>query len=90
MDRQDVQPVEQVGAEAPGLDLGERIAIGGADDAHVDPLQLAAADAPEAAGLHEAQELRLQAEVHLGDLVEEERAAVGEFGRAGAVLASRR
>ena len=34
------------------------------------------------AGLHEAEELRLQREVHLGDLVEEQRAAVGEFGRA--------
>ena len=81
-----MQPVEEVGAEASGLDLGERIAVGGADDAHVDPLQFAAADPPEAAGLQEAQELGLQAEVHLGDLVEEQRAAVGEFGRAGAVL----
>ena len=46
----------------------------------------AAADPADGAGLDEAKQLGLEGEVHLGDLVEEERAAVGELGGAGPVL----
>ena len=87
MDRQHVQPVEEVGAEAAGLDLGERIAVGGARRCRTSTrFSSLPPTRRNAAGLHEAQELRLEAEVHLGDLVEEQRAAVGELGRPGAVV----
>jgi hypothetical protein len=43
-----------------------------------------AADALELALLQHAQQLGLQVERHLADLVEEQRAAVGELERAGA------
>ena len=36
VDRQHVQPVEEIGAEAAGVDLDERIAVGGADDPDID------------------------------------------------------
>ncbi len=83
VDRQDMQPVEQVLAEAAGGDLGEGIAIGGADDADIDAANAGIADRLHGAALDEAQELGLQAEIHLADLVEEQRAAIGKLGRAG-------
>ena len=59
-----------------------RIAVGGGDDAHVGLLRLGRADAHEGAGLEHAQQLDLQLERHLGDLVEEQRAAVGALEEA--------
>ena len=47
------------------------------------PGELGAADAADGSGLHEAKQLRLQRQIHLGDLVEEEGAAIGELGRTG-------
>jgi DNA-binding transcriptional ArsR family regulator len=42
LDRDDMQPVVKVLTEAGGLDLGQRILVGGAHEAHVDQLQRAA------------------------------------------------
>jgi hypothetical protein len=57
---QHIQPVEEIGTQPPAGDGRERIAVGRGDDAHVDLLRLAASDLPEASGLHETQELRLE------------------------------
>ena len=82
VDREDVEPIEQVFAQlAPG-DRLVRIAIGRGEDAHVGLLELGRADAHEGARLEHAQQLDLQVERHLGDLVEEQRAAVGALEEA--------
>ena len=53
--RHDVQPVEEILAEAPGGDLGFEVLVGRRDDAHVDLDRLLAADALELALLQHAQ-----------------------------------
>jgi hypothetical protein len=58
------------------------IAVGRRDQAHVGLLDLGRADPHEGAGLEHAQQLHLQVERHLGDLVEEQRAAVGALEEA--------
>ena len=57
--------------------------MGRGDDAHVDRLHLAAADAGELALLQHAQQLGLGVERHVADLVEEERAAARLLELAG-------
>ena len=60
-----------------------RIAVGGGDArARRSRCDLRRADAHEGAGLEHAQQLDLQLERHLGDLVEEQRAAVGALEEA--------
>ena len=63
--------------------LGE-VAVGGGDDADIDRHRLAAADAVDQPLLDRAQQFRLQAHVHFGDFVEQQRAAIGllEFADA--------
>src|SRR5664280_3045060 len=56
--------------------VGE-VAVGSGDDADIDRHRLAAADAVDQALLDRAQQLRLQAHVHLGDFVQQQRAAIG-------------
>ena len=58
--RHDVQPVEQILAEAALGDLGLDVAVGRRDDAHVDLDGLLAAHALELALLQHAQQLELQ------------------------------
>jgi hypothetical protein len=78
--RDDAQAVvHEVGAEPPGLDLGAQRAVGRRHDPHVDRDRLARADRQDRPALEHAQELGLQLERQLGDLVEEQRAAVGEL-----------
>ena len=72
----DVEPVEEVFAEAAGLRLGGEIAVRRDDEAHVDVLG-AAAHRLHLARLDGAQDLRLHRERQLADLVDEERALVG-------------
>src|SRR5437762_2368753 len=64
-----VEPVVQVLAEAPGPHFLLQRLVGGGDDADVGVQLLGAADAAEVAVLQDAQQLRLQAGAHLGDLV---------------------
>ena len=56
----------------------------GRDDAHVGAALLAAAHALERALLEHAQQLHLHVEAHVADLVQEQRAAVGELEAADA------
>jgi hypothetical protein len=86
VDGQDVESIEQVFAELALTDHLQRIAIGGADDADIDLAQMAIADARQRAGLEEAEELGLQREIHFPDFIEEEGAAIGEFGCALAIF----
>ena len=61
----------------PSLDRFVEVAVGGGDDADIDLDRLGAADAVDLALLDGAQQLGLQADVHLADFVEQQRAAVG-------------
>src|SRR5438876_2551035 len=78
-DRDDVQPVVQVLAEASRLHLGLEVLVGGREDAHVDLERAVAADPLELALLQNAQDLGLRLRPHVADLVEEERPAVGDL-----------
>ena len=88
--RHDVEPVEQILAEAAARDLLLEVAVGRGDEAHVDVDRLDAADALELALLQRAQQLDLHLDRDLADLVEEQRAAVGELEAARACSTSRR
>ena len=76
-DRDHVQPEEQVLAKGALVDLLLEVLVGGGDHAHVDLDRLLRADPLDLALLQHAQQLRLRAQAHVADLVEEERAAVG-------------
>ena len=78
----DVQPVEEVFAEAAFAHSLLQVDVGRGDDADVDLDLLHAAEMHEAAVLQDAQDLRLHVHAHGADLVEEERAAVGDFEEA--------
>ena len=79
LDREDVEPVEQVFAEpAQGHRLGE-IQVGGGDHAAVGLDRVGAADAFEPPILEHPQQLGLHAQRHLADLVEKERAPLRQL-----------
>ncbi len=83
VDLHDVQPVEQILAElAAGNGLRE-VAVGRGDETDVDAQFLRAADAGERAVFEKAQQLGLERLAHVGDFVEENRAAVGFLDAAG-------
>ena len=77
LDARDGEAVEEVVAEAARLDLLVEIAPRRGHDAHIDVDPLVAADAAELRALDRAQELRLERDVEIADLVDEQRAAVG-------------
>ena len=58
--------------------------------AHVDENDTRRSDLLHFAGLQHAQQLRLQTDRHVRDLVEEQRAFVGELEQPDAILAARR
>jgi len=75
--REYVEPVIEVFAEAAlARELGE-VAIGGRDDTHIDLDGALGADRIDLAFLQCTQQLDLHVQPQLPDLVEEERAAVG-------------
>ena len=81
--RNHVDAIVEVGAE---LALGHRmleILVGGADQPHVHLERALAADAFEFALLQHAQQLGLERRRYLADLVEQQRAAVGELEASG-------
>src|SRR5690606_25944906 len=79
LDRDDVEPIEEVFAEDAGGDERLDVAVRGRDDAYVDLDRLLAADALDDAGLERAEQLGLGVEAEFGDFVEEQGSAVGEF-----------
>ena len=56
-----------------------QVAMGGADDADIDFKRLVVADAADLAAFEHAQQLGLHGLGQFADLVEEQRAAVGDF-----------
>ena len=84
LDREDVEPVVEVLAERLLADGLEQVAVGGGDDADVDLDRRRAADPLELALLEDAEQLGLGLRGQLADLVEEERAAVGQLEPAAA------
>ena len=90
-EREHVQPVVQVRrGSGPARRSRLQIAVRRRDHAHVDLERPRAADALELLLLQHAQQLRLHLERQLADLVEEQRAAVGELEAADAAARSRR
>ena len=81
-DRKDAQAVVQILPEPSRLDLVLEATVRRRDHAHVDGPGAGVADGPDLALLEHAQELRLERAARLADLVEEERAAVGDVEEA--------
>ena len=89
-EHQHLEPVVEVLAEEARRHAALEVLVGGADEADVHPEGAGVADPPNLAVLEGAQQLRLERERQLGDLVEEERAAMRRLeqplllgGRAG-------
>ena len=90
LDRDDVEPVEEVFPEFFLRDRPFEVAVGGRDNSHVHPDRLRASDPLELAFLEDAQELDLKLGTHLGHFIEEDGPPVGHLeaafaggGRAG-------
>src|SRR5262249_7706008 len=77
-DREYVQPIEQILAEAAHFYIGNEVAVGGGDDPHVNLHRLARANRLDLVVLDRAQQLHLRGGRKLANLVEEQRAA-GRF-----------
>ena len=84
-DRQHVEAVIQVFAEAALADQRLQVLVRGGDDAHVHLHRVAGADALERHLLEHAQQLDLHLRRHVADLVQEQRAAVGRLEPADLV-----
>src|SRR5690606_7464329 len=84
--RDDGEAVVHVLAQLARLERILDILVGGGDDTDVHPDLLLAAEAAEGTLLEGAQQLDLDVRLHLRDLVEEERAAVGELEAAGLLV----
>ena len=78
-DGDDVEPVEEILAEALVPHELRQVLVGGGDDAHVHAQRARAPHALELALLQHAENLRLGDGREIGDLVEEERSAVGQL-----------
>src|SRR3984885_5978733 len=75
----DIQPIIEVFAETPSLELNREFPIRGRDDSHVDFTRRIVADAFVLPLLKDAQEFRLHFERQVSDLIEKDRAPVGEL-----------
>ena len=75
----DVEAEVEVLAEAALADLLLEVLVGGGDDPHVHLDRARAAHGLDVLLLQRAQDLGLGLEAHVADLVEEERAAVGQL-----------
>src|SRR5947208_6181343 len=80
-----VETKQQILAEAPGFHLGLDVGVGGCDDAYVRTPRARGAYALVLAGLEHAQQLRLLRHRQIRDLVEEQRAALGELEATDAI-----
>ncbi len=78
-DGKHAQPVVQVLAEPACPDLGVEVPVGGGDHAHVDVEGPGRADRHDLPLLQDPQQVHLQRRARFADLVEEDRAAVGDL-----------
>ncbi|OPZ05947.1 MAG: hypothetical protein BWZ08_02381 [candidate division BRC1 bacterium ADurb.BinA292] len=79
VDGEDIEPVVEILPEFGGFDHLFEVAVGRGDDADIDRDRAAAADALDFALLEDAEEFDLRGGGEVADLVEEDRAAVGQF-----------
>src|ERR1017187_10538797 len=86
VDIEDIEAIEEVAAQLAALHRLLRVLVGGRDDAHVNRGFGLAAQAAELAVFEDAEQLGLGGGRHLADLVEQQRALLGEFEAAGAAL----
>ncbi len=86
VDLERVDAVNKVLAELALRDHLLQIAVRRTNDPHVDHRRLVLADAADFAALKHAEQLRLHRFGQFADLVEEDRAAVGDLEQAHAVL----
>ena len=86
IDVEDVEPVVQVGAEAPRFHMLAQRTVRGRDHSHVHFDGLHAAHARELALLQHPQELHLRGLRNLGDLVQKKRPAIGQLEPAEPTL----
>ena len=84
--RKDAQAKIQILPKSAGDDVGFQIAIRGGDHPDVDLARLVVADSLDLPFLQHAQQLALQVERNFADLVEKQRAAVGQLEAADPVL----
>ena len=73
------EAVVQVAAKALRLDLRLEAAVGGGDDPHVDWDEAVRTDRADLFFLERAEELGLQIQRDLADLIEKQRALVGQL-----------
>ncbi len=85
-DHRNVEAVEEILPEAPGLDVPSQVARRRRNDADVDRTRAVLADAPQLPFLERPQELDLQGRVEIADLVEEDRPAGSLFEQSPALL----
>ena len=78
-DRDDVEAIVQVFAEAPVFDHRLEIAVGGGQDAHVHFDRFGAADVRDLFFLQSAQQLGLHADIDLADFVQQQGTFVGNL-----------
>ncbi len=81
---EDVEAVEEVGAEAVGAAGFVEVGVGGGDDADIGLAGFLGAEAAELLFLEEAEEFDLGGQGEAVDFVEEEGAGLGQFDEAGA------
>ena len=86
VDLEDVEAEEQVVAEAALGDAARQVLVRRGQDADVERLRLVAADRQHLVVLQHAQQLDLHRQRDVGQLVEEDGAAVGQGEQAGARL----
>src|SRR5215467_1665293 len=84
-DRDDIEPVVKILSKRAVRHSFLKIAIGGRDHTHVDFYVLVPADTTELAFLNDAEELDLDGRRRIADLIQEDRAAIGNFKQAGLV-----
>lgn len=70
--RRDVEPIEQIGAEAPCDNLLFEVDFAGRDEAHVERHDFVRSEPGDDAFLEDAQEFSLKVEWHRADLVEQD------------------
>ena len=81
-----VETEQQILPESSCRDFRVEVGVGRRDQPHVGLARPRRSETLELAGLEHAQQLLLLAERHVGDLVEEQRAAVGHLESPDAIL----
>ena len=79
---EDIETIQQIAAQFAFGDRLLRMTIGGREQSNVDFDLLAAAESSDGALLDDAQEFRLKQRRHFADLVEQQRAGIGELETA--------